>query len=157
MTFAAVVLSGCAVGFLLGLIGGGGSVLATPLLLYVVGIQPHVAIGTSAFAVSVNAYIGFINHARARTVRWRSAIIFALIGIIGAALGSTIGKAFDGRRLIFLFAVAMIAIGVGTLRASKKTEGLHRRERRTVDRLKGCRPRIRYGIGSGFFGIGGGV
>ena len=59
------LLSGGLIGFTLGLIGGGGSILATPLLLYVVGVsQPHVAIGTGALAVSANAYANLIGHAR---------------------------------------------------------------------------------------------
>ncbi|MBW8317974.1 MAG: TSUP family transporter, partial [Rhizobium sp.] len=61
----AAIGSGGLVGFTLGLIGGGGSILATPLLVYVVGIsQPHVAIGTGALAVSINAYANLIGHAR---------------------------------------------------------------------------------------------
>src|SRR5579859_4175252 len=57
MTAILTLFSGGLVGFTLGLIGGGGSILATPLLLYVVGVRdPHVAIGTSAFAVSMNAF-----------------------------------------------------------------------------------------------------
>ena len=61
----AAIASGGVVGFTLGLIGGGGSILATPLLLYVVGVaSPHVAIGTGALAVSVNAYANLANHAR---------------------------------------------------------------------------------------------
>ena len=61
MTYSilSAVASGGLVGFLLGLLGGGGSIIATPLLLYVVGVaQPHVAIGTGALAVSVNALAG---------------------------------------------------------------------------------------------------
>ena len=53
------VLCGSLVGFTLGLIGGGGSIMATPLLLYVVGLPPHVAIGTGALAVSANSFINF--------------------------------------------------------------------------------------------------
>ena len=76
--------SGAAVGFVLGLIGGGGSILATPLLLYVVGIaQPHVAIGTGALAVSANAYANFATHAFRRNVCWTCAIVFALVGTLG--------------------------------------------------------------------------
>ena len=57
------LMSGAAVGALLGLFGGGGSVLATPLLLYVVGIDdPHVAIGTSAAAVAFNAGVNLLAH-----------------------------------------------------------------------------------------------
>ena len=65
------LLSGGAVGFSLGLIGGGGSILAVPLLLYVVGItDAHVAIGTSALAVALNAFVNLLSHWRAGTVRW---------------------------------------------------------------------------------------
>lgn len=53
----------CGTLFTLGLIGGGGSIIATPLLLYIVRLEPHTAIGTSAVAVSVNAFIGFAGHA----------------------------------------------------------------------------------------------
>src|SRR6516164_9953569 len=66
---AMAVVSGGAVGFSLGLIGGGGSILAVPLLLYVVGIgDTHVAIGTSALAVSLNAFGNLIGHWHAGNV-----------------------------------------------------------------------------------------
>ena len=72
-TISAALASGALVGFSLGLVGGGGSILATPLLLYVVGVaQPHIAIGTGALAVSVNALANLAGHARAGNVRWRS-------------------------------------------------------------------------------------
>ena len=72
------VLAGGIVGFSLGLIGGGGSVLAVPLLLYVVGVRdPHVAIGTSALAVALNAFANLAQHARAGTVKWPCAATFA--------------------------------------------------------------------------------
>ena len=58
--------SGSLVGFTLGLVGGGGSILAVPLLVYVVGVNsPHVAIGTSALAVAVSAATNLVGHARA--------------------------------------------------------------------------------------------
>ena len=111
------LLCGGIVGFSLGLIGGGGSVLAVPLLLYVVGVRnPHVAIGTSALAVAVNAFANLAQHARARTVKWPCAGTFAAAGIVGAVIGSTIGKMVNGERLLALFALVMIAVGVSMLR-----------------------------------------
>jgi uncharacterized membrane protein YfcA len=90
---ALAVGSGGAVGFSLGLIGGGGSILAVPLLLYAVGIgDAHVAIGTSALAVSLNAFGNLIGHSRAGNVKWPCAATFAAAGIAGAAIGSSIGK-----------------------------------------------------------------
>ena len=73
--------SGGVVGFTLGLVGGGGSIMAVPLLVYVVGVaSPHLAIGTSAVAVAVSAAANLIGHARAHTVKWNCAIVFALAG-----------------------------------------------------------------------------
>ncbi len=81
--------SGSIVGFTLGLVGGGGSIMAVPLLVYVVGVaSPHLAIGTSAVAVAVSAAANLIGHARAHTVKWNCAIVFALAGIAGAAGGA---------------------------------------------------------------------
>ena len=105
--------SGAAVGFSLGIIGGGGSILAVPLLLYVVGIEDaHIAIGTSAFAVAVNAFVNLFSHWRAGTVHWPCAILFGSAGALGAAIGSTLGKLVPGENLLFLFALVMIAAGL---------------------------------------------
>src|SRR6185437_6719116 len=91
--------SGMLVGFSLGLVGGGGSILAVPLLVYVVGVpEPHVAIGTSAVAVAANAAINLSNHARGRTVVWSCALVFAAAGIIGAFGGSLVGKMLGSQK-----------------------------------------------------------
>ncbi len=116
-------LSGILVGFILGLVGGGGSILAVPLMLYLVGIDnPHVAIGTSALAVAANALSNLFVHARRDNVRWPCASVFASAGVSGAYLGSTLGKAIDGQRLLFLFALLMIVVGILMLR-KRNAEG----------------------------------
>lgn len=149
-------LSGVFVGFSLGLVGGGGSILAVPLMVYLVGVEnPHVAIGTSALAVAANAAIGLVQHARAGDVRWRCGLMYAAFGLIGVIGGSTLGKSFDGQKLLFLFALLMLGVGVLMLR-SRKAAGSPdvRLNRENAPRL------ITYGFGtgafSGFFGIGGG-
>jgi hypothetical protein len=150
-------LCGAGIGFTLGLIGGGGSVLAVPLLVYVVGVKdPHVAIGTSAFAVAVNAAFSLFNHARSGSVKWRCGGIYAAAGMLGALLGSTLGKSFDGQRLLFLFAFVMMLTGVLMLRG-RGNPGNAAVEC-TFDRA----PKVGIfglvtGLFSGFFGIGGGV
>ena len=101
-SYAPGLLSGGLVGFTLGLVGGGGSILAVPLMVYFVGVKdPHIAIGTSAFAVALNALVNLIPHARAGNVKWRCGGIYASSGVIGALVGSTLGKAFDGQKLLF--------------------------------------------------------
>ena len=117
MQTALAVASGSIVGFSLGLVGGGGSILAVPLLVYVVGLDnPHVAIGTSAIAVALNAAANLAMHARAGNVRWQCAMVFAAAGVAGALLGSTLGKMVDGQRLLTLFAVLMMVVGALMLR-----------------------------------------
>src|SRR5437773_11857774 len=105
--------SGLLVGFSLGLVGGGGSILAVPLMVYVVGVpEPHVAIGTSAIAVAANAAVNMSNHARGGTVVWSCALVFAAAGMVGAFGGSILGKMLDGQRLLALFALVMLVIAM---------------------------------------------
>ena len=154
------LLSGVAVGFSLGLIGGGGSILAVPLLIYVVGVtDTHIAIGTSAAAVAASAFANLVAHARARTVKWPCALFFAVFGIVGAALGSTLGKLTDGDVLLALFGVAMVVVGAAMLR--RRACGDDPDVRMTRETLRRLGPRLAAGglaVGglSGFFGIGGG-
>jgi len=152
--------SGSLVGFTLGLVGGGGSILAVPLLVYVVGVSsPHVAIGTSAIAVAASAAANLIGHSRANTVKWPCAMVFAISGIAGAAGGAHLGKLVDGTRLLTLFGVLMIAVGVLMLRPRKS--GGDPDVRLTRDNMTKLLPLL-IGTGllvgglSGFFGIGGG-
>lgn len=148
--------SGALVGFTLGLVGGGGSILAVPLMVYLVGVpSAHVAIGTSALAVAVNAATGLLNHARAHNVKWRCGGIYAAAGIFGALAGSTIGKHIDGERLLFLFALLMLLVAALMFkeRANVGNPG--------VECTREKAPKVvGYGFGSGlfsgFFGIGGG-
>jgi len=157
---ALAIASGGVVGFSLGLIGGGGSILAVPLLVYVVGVpSAHVAIGTSAVAVAANAAVSLFGHARAHTVKWPCALAFAVSGMIGAALGAQIGKMVDGTRLLAAFGSLMIVIGLLLLRPRKS--GSNPEIKLSSANVALLLPWL-VGIGllvgllSGFFGIGGG-
>jgi len=134
----------------------GGSILAVPLMVYVVGVpEPHVAIGTSAFAVAANAALNLSNHARGCTVVWSCALMFAAAGVVGAFAGSVLGKMIDGHKLLALFALIMLVIAALMLKTRARV-GL---PDVTMDWSNG--PAIA-GLGlatgtvSGFFGIGGG-
>jgi uncharacterized protein len=148
--------SGALVGFSLGLVGGGGSILAVPLMVYVVGVpEPHVAIGTSAIAVAANAAVNLSNHARGGTVIWSCALTFAAAGIIGAFGGSILGKMMDGQRLLALFALLMLVIAVLMLKTRSRI-GLSdvRMNMTNMPAIAGLG--LATGTLSGFFGIGGG-
>jgi uncharacterized protein len=154
------VASGSVVGFVLGLVGGGGSILAVPLLVYVVGVpSPHVAIGTSAIAVAASAAANLAGHAREQTVKWPCAITFAIAGMIGAAGGAQLGKMVDGSRLLMLFGVLMVVVGILMLRPRKSSGNPHvKLTRETMPRMLPMLIGIGLAVGalSGFFGIGGG-
>jgi uncharacterized membrane protein YfcA len=154
------VASGVAVGLSLGLVGGGGSILAVPLLFYVVGVgSPHLAIGTGAVAVAANAAVGLLGHARAQTIKWPCALVFAIAGIAGAALGAQVGKAIDGQQLLALFGVLMIVVGLLMLRPRRggsfpDVQLTRATAARLLPLLSGAG--LVVGFASGFFGIGGG-
>ena len=151
-----VVVSGVLVGFVLGLIGGGGSILAVPLLLYLVGYHDvHTVLGTTALVVALTAYLNVIPHWRAGTVRWKPALAFAIPGAVGAAIGSRLGTFFPGRSLLFLFALLMIGVALMMLRSQKLSS--------SQPEHLGWTPLARLlpvsflvGLLAGFFGIGGG-
>jgi uncharacterized membrane protein YfcA len=156
----ATTISGGVVGLVLGLVGGGGSILAVPLLVYAVGVtSPHVAIGTSAIAVSMSALGNVVGHARAGNVKWRCAAVFASAGVFGAVAGSTVAKALDGQKLLVLFGALMVIVGITMLR-KRSTEGNPevRLSMTTARELLPLLLSIGFAVGlfSGFFGIGGG-
>ena len=159
-TVLAALASGGLIGLVLGLVGGGGSILAVPLLVYAVGVRStHAAIGTAAVAVAANALAGLAGHARAGMVKWRCAGVFAIGGAAGAALGAELGKAVDGARLLALFGLLMIAVGASMLLRRGRAEAPDVRLTRESARV--LLPRLvpaglGVGLASGFFGIGGG-
>lgn len=150
------VVAGSIVGFSLGLIGGGGSILAVPLLLYFVGYHdPHIVLGTTALAVALTAYVNVIPHWRAGNLMWKPAIAFAIPGAIGALVGSNLGKLVPGKQLLFLFALMMIFVAIAMLRGwlTPKKDKV-RTEGQTLKRV--ILVSTGAGLLSGFFGIGGG-
>lgn len=152
----AAIASGALVGLLLSVFGGGGSVLAAPLLLYLVGVKdPHLAIGTSAAAVSVNALMGLSAQAKAGRVKWPCALTFAAAGLAGSLAGSSLAKQVEGRQLLIWFAVAMGAVALSMM-IPKKSEGDPGVFLTPAMVLKLAPVGLVTGFAAGFFGIGGG-
>lgn len=149
-------VSGTLVGFVLAVIGGGGSVLAVPLLHYVVGVaDPHRTIGTAALAVAANALVNLVHHARAGTVKWPCASVFAAAGVAGALAGAHFGKAANGELLLLLFGGAMLGVGAAMLRGRA---GGGDPDVRITPRIAFRLAVLGFATGalSGFLGIGGG-
>jgi uncharacterized protein len=150
------VVCGAVVGFSLGLVGGGGSVLAVPLMIYIVGVSDiHVALGSTALVVAADAAFNLASHARMGTVKWRCAGVFMATGMVGAFAGSTLSKTVDGMWLLVLFAVLMLAIAafVFVRRTGPANEAVD------LDRGNAAKLAVMgalTGTLSGFFCIGGG-
>lgn len=168
------LMSGAIVGFSLGFIGGGGSILAVPLLIYVVGIEdPHVAIGTSALAVSINAATNLLHHARIRNVKFGEGLAFAIPGVVGTIIGSQLGLLTPPSSLILLFALLMLVMAVKMLVNKPTRKGIMENQghngrlvdfsnltvRRQINFLTFRKLKLLgmlVGLAAGYFGIGGG-
>ncbi|MFP3283299.1 MAG: sulfite exporter TauE/SafE family protein [Nitrososphaeria archaeon] len=168
------VVSGILVGFSLGLIGGGGSILAVPLLLYLVGLNSvpgaaHIALGTTALAVGLNAYVNSYMHVRKHNVAPRIGGIFAGVGLVGSLIGAYLGHITPGSSLLLYFSAVMMILGA-YIAISKRASGAGTHEegprlaeaRRRCPGLNAGKMLIVAGAGlavgllSGYFGIGGG-
>lgn len=149
-------LGGAIIALLLGLFGGGGSVLATPWLLYVVGISDaHIAIGTGAAAVAINAAANLVLQARAGTVKWPCALSFAGAGLAGSLAAAALAQRIAGAALMGGFAVAMLAVGLAMLRPPRSGGDPAVRLDAAMT-LKLVPAGLLVGLAAGFFGIGGG-
>ena len=154
------VLSGALIGLIMGLVGGGGSIIAVPLLLYVVGVPSvHAAIGTSAVAVSLNALGNLGVASRRGLVKWRCAMVFSAAGIAGSFLGSSLALHISGAKVLALFGGLMLIVGtVMLLRKNAEGDPDIRLNLATARHMLPWLISIGLAVGflAGFFGIGGG-
>ena len=115
MTLESILLNlvlGFVIGLALGLLGGGGSILTVPALVYLVGQSPQAAVTTSLAIVGTNSVFGAMFHMRGGTLNWRVALLFGGVGMIVAYLSAGISKNLPAALLMVLFAMLMLLIGV---------------------------------------------
>ena len=143
---------GALIGVSLGLLGGGGSILAVPVLVYVARVEVHSAIGMSLAIVGATALVGGLVHARAGRVDLRAAALFGAAGVVGAPLGAQATHRVAPRVLLLLFAGLMLAVGALMLRS----RGAPRHEASRPHPV--AVPAAGFGVGllTGFLGVGGG-
>ncbi|WP_433342274.1 sulfite exporter TauE/SafE family protein [Micromonospora sp. CA-111912] len=128
MTGSVALTVGLAVliGISLGLLGGGGSILAVPLLVYVADLPAKEAIATSLLVVGVTSAVGVLPHARAGRIRWRTGLIFGVAGMTGAYAGGRLAEFIPAGVLLTGFALMMLATAIAMIR------GRHGADRRPV-------------------------
>ncbi|MEU4266305.1 sulfite exporter TauE/SafE family protein [Streptomyces sp. NPDC025273] len=120
-----VLAASVLIGVSLGILGGGGSILTVPILVYLAGQESKEAIATSLFVVGVTSLVGLIPHARAHRVRWRTGLIFGAVSMVGAYGGGRLAEYIPGTVLLIAFALMMLATAVAMLRkgAGRKKAG----------------------------------
>jgi uncharacterized membrane protein YfcA len=153
MLILGLLLSG-AIGLSLGLIGGGGSIITVPVLVYVLGVDAHQAIGMSLAVVGATSVVGSALHARSGAVDFRTGVLFGLSGVLGAFYGSRLTYLLPASTLMLLFAGLMISVAAAMLFSRRHTaEGEAPRARSTA---KAVAAGLGVGVMTGFLGVGGG-
>ncbi|MGW3045273.1 sulfite exporter TauE/SafE family protein [Kitasatospora sp. NPDC001159] len=125
---ALAIAASLLIGVLLGILGGGGSMLTVPILVYLAGQDTKQAITTSLFVVGVTSIAGLISHARAGRVRWRTGTLFGLAGMVGAYAGARVAAHIPDTVLLIAFALMMLATAAAMLRGPRKTTQQAHRE-----------------------------
>lgn len=106
------LLMGFAIGLSLGMLGGGGSILTVPALVYLVGQSPQSAVTTSLAIVGANSAMGAFFHNREGTCNWKVALVFGGAGMVTAYLSAGLSRLFSSSMLMVLFALLMLFIGL---------------------------------------------
>jgi uncharacterized protein len=122
MIFLELVL-GYGIGLSLGLLGGGGSILTVPALVYLVGQTPQVAVTTSLAIVGANSMMGAMFHGSKGKLDWKVALIFGSAGMLVSYLSAGISKHITPELLLVAFAILMLVIGMMLLFRRAKEEG----------------------------------
>ena len=142
---------GALIGLVLGLLGGGGAILAVPGLVYVLGADPHAAIAASLAIVAVGAITGLLAHARHGRVAWATALQLGLTGAVGAWAGAWVGRAVPGDRLLALLGLFML-LAAWLMVRRPTTDG----ERTPAPHWQAPLIGLGLGVVTGIFGVGGG-
>lgn len=151
------------IGLLLGLLGGGGSILTVPMLVYLLHIEPKTAILTSFVVVGISSVMALIPHAKRGSVCWRSGVFFGLAGMFGAFGGGRMAAHFSGELLMSVFGIISLLIGLLMLRGNKTQV---EQPQATAESLKVCPLQVPFlrvlfdcffvGALTGLVGVGGG-
>jgi uncharacterized membrane protein YfcA len=160
VTIAITLALGAVIGVLLGLLGGGGSILAVPALVYVLGLGIEQAIPISLIVIAIASATGALPKVHARQVQWRLAGIFAAAGIPATFVGSAIGRHLPQPVIMSGFAVVMVVAGVRML-LDRGDTGTACRVGDSGINWRRCAPRsipagFLVGLLTGLFGVGGG-
>ncbi len=166
------VLAGALIGLTMGALGGGGSILTVPVLVYALGQEPQPATTASLIIVGITSVTATVGHARAGRVNWRAAVVFGVLGILASFGGSVLNRMVNPQVLLLAFAALMIVAaaamfartrrrGDADVRASDTASDTEAQaenpgRRRLVRRVRVVLAALVVGFLTGFLGVGGG-
>jgi uncharacterized protein len=156
---ALAIAVGVLIGLSLGALGGGGSILTVPALVYLLGQSPHQATAASLLVVGIAAVAGAIAHARAGRAKLKIGAIFGLLGIAGSYAGSLASAAVPADLLLAGFGALMLIVAA-TMVFRRRIPALacpgrsSRRGARHIAVVAAAATTV--GLITGFFGVGGG-
>jgi uncharacterized membrane protein YfcA len=153
MIVIAIALS-LLIGVSLGLLGGGGSILTTPILIYGLDVEPKVAIATSLIVVGVTSAAALVPHARAKNVEWRTGLIFGAAGMVGAGAGGWLADFLSAKVLLLIFSGMMLATAVAMFRGRKAPPADAEQRPRSIAKI--LLDGLVVGVVTGLVGAGGG-
>ncbi len=145
-----ILILGALIGLALGALGGGGSILTVPILVYLLHMETHIAVAASLVIVGINSPIGIVLHYRAGHVRLKDSLLFGVYGLVASYIGARISSFLPGPILLVLFGLLMLVIAMAMLRPREQGPLAHQSWWMTL--LGGM------GVGflTGFLGVGGG-
>ena len=114
-------LLGVAIGLSLGALGGGGSILTVPALVYALGVSAKHATGGSLLIVGLSSLFGMIAHARAGRVRWSVGLTVGVVSIVGSLAGTALNRRINAELLLLLFAGLMFVVAAMMIRRDRRT------------------------------------
>ncbi len=177
MTVVVALLAGAVIGVLLGALGGGGSILTVPVLVYGLGQGTGAATAASLVIVGITSVVAAAGHHRRGRVRWAPGLVFGLLGSVSALLGTLAARHVAPAALLLGFAALMLLAAAGMVRRDRRTpardnaaaEAGHDpaevgRATRVATRTPSATGRrvlvvsaaLGVGLLTGFFGVGGG-
>ncbi|MFJ8183087.1 sulfite exporter TauE/SafE family protein [Streptomyces sp. NPDC096105] len=144
------LVAGAVVGLALGSLGGGGSVLAVPVLIYLLGFTPDAAATASLIIVTATSVTALYAHTRDGNVAWRTGALFAAAGIAPAFLAGAVAGRLPESALTAAFAVVAALAALRMLRPPASAPPDRIRPGRAAGAGAGL------GAVTGFLGVGGG-
>lgn len=154
MLLAVTLVAAAVAGLVLGMLGGGGSILTLPILMYLAEMPTREAIGASLVVVGATSMVAVIPHARTGRVQWRTAAGFAAAGVVGAYVGGRIADRIPATVLLGGFGFMMAAAAVAMLRLRTRPAASPQRRRASIARAAPLGGLV--GLVTGLIGAGGG-